>query len=206
MPLQYQVTLLRILEEKQVVRIGGYTPLPLDVRVIAATNKDLDEEVKKGNFRLDLYYRLNILTIDIPPLRKRGKDILALSEYFLDKFNTQLEKNIITISPELQEWLLSYSWPGNVRELENIIERAVNLAEGTSLDVAYLPGNLRKDVPVPALKKDHPCQTLQESEKEAILDALSQTNGNITKAAKILGIGRNTLHRKMKELKICFNA
>lgn len=202
MPLHFQVALLRVLQDKRVVRIGGSTPIPLDVRIIAATNKNLDWEVKQGNFRLDLYYRINILTIEIPPLRERGEDILSLANHFLDKLNPQLEKNITTLSPDLKEWFLNYDWPGNVRELENIIERAVNLTESDTIGLEHLPASLRKDLFISSPYFDTPRLTLKNREIQAIRDALSKTGGNITQSAKILGIGRNTLHRKIKELNL----
>ncbi|HEX3010827.1 MAG TPA: sigma-54-dependent Fis family transcriptional regulator [Syntrophomonadaceae bacterium] len=203
MPLNSQVSLLRILQEKQVVRIGGTTPVPLDVRIIAATNKDLEAEVKQGNFRLDLYYRLNVLTIDIPPLRDRKGDIITLAEHFLNKFAQDLGKSKMTMTPDLQDWLENYTWPGNIRELENILERGVNFSESDVLNYEDLPTKLRKEFPVPRkvnknqdLTKD---LTLKDKELEVINDALSQTGGNITQAAKILGIGRNTLYRKIQK-------
>lgn len=205
MPLPNQVALLRVLEEKSVVRIGGYNPIPLNVRVIAATNKNLESEIANGKFRLDLYYRLNIMTIDIPPLRERADDIIVLAQHLLKRLSQKSGKNITKISPDLQKWLLAYSWPGNVRELENIIERAVNLCEDDTITRDHLPSSLRKSVYVSyvsPLSLGTPDLTLESNEKQAIKDALFKTNRNITKTAKILGIGRTTLHRKIKEFQL----
>ncbi len=200
MPLNFQVSLLRILQEKQVIRVGGTTPIPLDVRVIAASNKDLESEVQKGNFRLDLYYRLNVLTIDIPALRDRKEDIILLAQHFLHKLTAKLDKNRITIAPDLCEWLENYTWPGNVRELQNILERAVNFAERDELDCKDLPANLRKITPV--LRPEKELFKLEDREFYTILEALSKTDGNLSQAAKLLGIGRNTLYRKMQKYSI----
>ncbi|UWG96499.1 sigma-54-dependent Fis family transcriptional regulator [Dehalobacter sp. DCM] len=199
MPLNFQVTLLRILQEKQVIRIGGTTPIPLDVRIIAATNKDLEKEVKQGNFRLDLYYRLNVLTIDIPTLRDRKEDIVMLAHHFLNNLVLESNRNKLTIAPDLQEWLENYNWPGNVRELENIMERAVNFSENNVLDCEDLPPSLRNNAPVSHSVCKNGDSTLKDKEYQAIHETLSKTGGNITHAAKMLGIGRNTLHRKIKK-------
>lgn len=200
MPLNFQVSLLRILQEKQVIRVGGTTPIPLDVRVIAASNKDLESEVQQGNFRLDLYYRLNVLTIDIPALRERKEDIITLAQYFLDKLTRNLGVDMMTIAPDLCEWLQNYTWPGNVRELCNILERAVNFAEKDVLDCRDLPANLRKSMSNLYIKKD--LLKLEDREFHTIIEALSRTDGNVTQAAKLLGIGRNTLYRKMQKYSI----
>jgi transcriptional regulator with PAS, ATPase and Fis domain len=200
MPLNFQVSLLRILQEKQVVRVGGTTPIPLDVRVIAASHKDLEAEVQEGNFRLDLYYRLNVLTIDIPALRERAEDVITLAEHFLDKLTRNLGMNMMTIDPALCEWLENYTWPGNVRELYNILERAVNFAEKDVLDCEDLPANLRKKITASHFQDD--VLKLKDREFYTISEALSKTEGNMSQAAKLLGIGRNTLYRKMQKYSI----
>jgi transcriptional regulator with PAS, ATPase and Fis domain len=200
MPLNFQVSLLRILQEKQVTRVGGTTPIPLDVRVIAASNKDLESEVQEGNFRLDLYYRLNVLTIDIPALRERKEDIIALTQHFLDKLTGKLGIYTMTIDPALGEWLQNYTWPGNVRELFNILERAVNFAEKDVLSCEDLPANLRKTTFASDSKND--VLTLKDREFYIISEALAKADGNMSQAAKLLGIGRNTLYRKMQKYSI----
>lgn len=199
LPLNFQVTLLRILQEKQVVRIGGTNPIPLDLRIITATNKNLDMAVKEGNFRLDLYYRLNVLAIPIPPLRERKEDIIPLAQHFLRKSTFELGKNMMTIAPDLHKWLENYSWPGNVRELENVLTRAVVFAEEDTLHQEDLPNHLRDTVSVFKQVTTNADTTLKDKEFQAINEALAKTGGNITQAAKILGIGRNTLYRKMQK-------
>lgn len=200
MPLNFQVSLLRILQEKQVIRVGGTSPIPLDVRVIAASNKDLESEVQKGNFRLDLYYRLNVLTIDIPALRERKEDITILAEHFLDKLTRHLGRNMMTIDPCLSEWFKNYTWPGNVRELYNLLERAVNFAEKDVLNDEDLPANLRKTMPASTSKTN--ALTLKDREFYTIREALEKSEGNMSQAAKLLGIGRNTLYRKLEKYSI----
>lgn len=200
MPLNFQVGLLRILQEKQVTRVGGTTPIPLDVRIIAGSNKDLESEVEQGNFRLDLYYRLNVLTIDIPALRERIEDIIPLAEYFLDKLTRKVGRNKITIDPGLGEWLENYTWPGNVRELCNIMERAVSFTEKEIIDCQDLPANLKKKVSVSGSNQN--ILKLQDREYYTISEALVKTDGNLSQAAKLLGIGRNTLYRKMQKYSI----
>ncbi len=197
MPLNLQIHLLRVLEEKQVVRIGGYKPVNLDIRVIAATNRNLYEQVQNGKFRLDLYYRLNVLAINIPPLRDRASDITLLADYFVEKIGRQLNRPGISLTQDAQNCLLRYRWPGNVRELENILERAINLADGSFIDCTHLPDELKaQDI---LNSKSH--SSLKEKELQAILSTLDQTHGNLGKAARLLGIGRTTLYRKLKKYK-----
>ena len=148
MPPQLQVKLLRALQEREVQRIGGSKPIKVDVRVVAATNRDLEQEVKKGNFREDLYYRLNVIPIKMPPLRKRGDDILALARHYLALFCRENERPELTFTPEAQRLLLAYSWPGNVRELENFMYRVSVLTEGESIGPDDLPEKIRNSVPV----------------------------------------------------------
>ncbi len=188
-----QVHLLRVLEEKEFTRVGGNELIKVDVRVISATNKDMKNAIAKGQFREDLYYRLNVVTIDLPPLRERKEDILLLAQHFLEKFAVENQKQIAGFSPEATDFLLKYQWPGNVRELENAIERAVILANNSYIEVADLPQeNLL--LAKPALSTG----SLREVEKQRILNTLSETSGNYSKAAKILGISRATLYNKIK--------
>jgi len=187
-----QVHLLRVTEEKEFTRVGGNEPIKVNVRIISATNKDLKKAVAQGQFREDLYYRLNVVTIDLPPLRERREDIPLLAEHFLKKFSLENQKEIAGFAPEAKEFLLKYHWPGNVRELENAIERAVILAKDslvTLADLAY------QNLPLAPVSSD---KSLKELEKSHILSVLRQTKGNLSQAAKILGITRMTLYNKVK--------
>lgn len=201
MPLDTQVALLRVLQEKQVVRVGGTKSIPIDLRLIAATNKDLYSEIKKGNFRLDLYYRLNVITLHIPPLRERKGDILILANNFIRKLGRPLGKDSVKLSSEVEEKLLNYPWPGNVRELENTIERALNIMTGDLIFVEHLPDKIKKVLPL-SNEEGTKIESLAEMEKRLISRALAAYRGNIARTAEVLGICRNTLYRKIKEYEI----
>lgn len=207
MPLDTQVALLRVLQEKQVIRVGGTKPIPIDIRVIAATNKDLNNEVQKGNFRLDLYYRLNVLALHLPSLRERKEDILVLANHFIKKLGRPLGKSDVKLSPEVEEMLLNYRWPGNVRELENVIERALYLATGEVILPDHLPEKIkiRKTKLSPNKHQEKEIASLDEAEKSLITRALTTYAGNISRTAEILGICRNTLYRKIKQYDIHIN-
>ena len=188
-----QVHLLRVLEEKEFTRVGGNELIKVDVRVISATNRDIKKAVAKGQFREDLYYRLNVVTIELPPLRERREDIPLLAQHFLKEFALENQKEIAGFSPEATDFLLRYEWPGNVRELENAIERAVILAKDSHIEVADLPQeSLTMTHSVPSGKD------LGEVEKNHILNILNETGGNYSEAARILGISRMTLYNKAK--------
>jgi two-component system response regulator HydG len=189
-----QVHLLRVLEEREFTRVGGNEPIKVDVRVISATNKDLGRAIASGDFREDLYYRLNVVTIELPPLRERREDIPLLAQHFLNKFASENRKEVIGFSPDATEFLLDYDWPGNVRELENAIERAVILAKDSLITVADLPQKSMS----PAYSTT-PRQNLKEVEKDHILNILRETGGNYSEAARVLGITRMTLYKKAKE-------
>ena len=189
-----QVHLLRVLEEKEFSRVGGNEPVKVDVRVISATNKDLKQAIEKQEFREDLYYRLNVVNIELPPLRDRREDVPLLAEHFLSKFAMENRKDISGFSPEAVEFLLDYSWPGNVRELENAIERAVILARDSLITIDDLPRENLSSAYSAAPKKN-----LKEVEEEHILNVLRKTGGNYSEAARILGISRMTLYNKAKE-------
>ena len=189
-----QVHLLRVLEEKEFTRVGGNQPIKVDVRVVSATNKDLKQAVASGEFREDLYYRLNVVTIELPPLRERKEDIPLLAEHFLNDFALENQKRITGFSPEATESLLAYDWPGNVRELENAIERAVILAKDSIITVAELPQENMSLGRSRSVGKN-----LKEMEKSHIMDVLSETGGNYSEAARVLGITRMTLYNKVKE-------
>jgi two-component system response regulator AtoC len=189
-----QVHLLRVLEEKEFTRVGGNEPIRVDVRVISATNKDLRKAIEKQEFREDLYYRLNVINIELPPLRERKEDIPLLAEHFLNKFATENQKEITGFSPEAMELVLGYDWPGNVRELENAIERAVILAKDSIITIADLPQeNLS------LAYSTTPRKNLKEVEKGHIWKIIRETGENYSEAARILGISRMTLYNKAKE-------
>ncbi|HWP49830.1 MAG TPA: sigma-54 dependent transcriptional regulator [Candidatus Limnocylindrales bacterium] len=195
-----QSKLLRVLQEKEIIRIGGTQVIPIDVRVIAATNVDLAELVKKGQFREDLYYRLNVINMVIPPLRERKEDIPLLVKHFLNKLDPQ--QRIRKISPDVLEALKAYSWPGNVRELENVIERMVLLSEGPVLEIKDLPAPLR-EVPKPPPLSTSGILNYKEAkerfEREFIIHALQRNKGNVTNAALETGIYRQNFYDKLNK-------
>ena len=189
-----QVHLLRVLEEKEFTRVGGNEPIRVDVRVISATNKDLRRAMDKQEFREDLYYRLNVVNVELPPLRERKEDVPLLAQHFLSKFASENRKEISGFSPEATELLLDYDWPGNVRELENAIERAVILAR----DSLITGGDLSQESGPPAYSTAL-SKNLKEVEEEHISNVLRKAGGNYSEAARILGISRMTLYNKAKE-------
>jgi two-component system response regulator HydG len=199
-----QVKLLRVLQEREVVPVGGSRPVKVDVRLISATNVDLYKAVEEGKFRRDLFYRLNVIQLELPPLRQRGRDILLLADYFLNKYCRRQGRSAKTLSPEAREFLLGYRWPGNVRELENVMERAVVLSKGPAIEKNHLPADLFKH-PAKAVSGEAPPQfknsadsSLKDDEKQKITSVLQSCGGNKTQAAKKLGIHYATLHRKLK--------
>jgi two-component system response regulator AtoC len=192
MPVHLQVKLLRVLQERKIKRLGGTSFIPIEARIIAATNRDLKEKVKEGAFREDLFYRLNVIHIQIPPLRDRIEDIPDLVRFFIGKFNTILDKHINGIEQEALKALKNYSFPGNVRELENIIERAMILSEENNINVCGLGiNNLSSEIDKSGI--------LDDVEKKTIIDTLKRLGGNRTRAAKELGISRRKLQYKIKE-------
>ncbi|HZK17910.1 MAG TPA: sigma 54-interacting transcriptional regulator, partial [Clostridia bacterium] len=205
MPPVMQAKLLRVLQEKEIERLGDNTPRYVDVRVVTATNRDLEKLIQKGEFRDDLYYRLNVVSLVIPPLRERMKDLRPLVLHFVEKMNHEFGIKVDALAPEVWEILESYPWPGNVRELENVIERAFNVVNGTSLEVNHLPLYLRKHTggKPPAARKALAAM-LEEVEREAIREAIEATNGNKMQAAKILGISRAWLYKKIKQYNLNF--
>lgn len=199
MPLDMQTRLLRVIEEGTVRRIGGTEEIIVDIRIIAATNKDLEKEVKKGNFRKDLFYRLNVLPLRLPPLRNRKEDIPLLIDYFMNRISKKLNKKMVEIPENYMNYLLEYQWPGNIRELENFIELIIN--------TEYIPTGLHKNnaqinKDELDLKPKQECYKLEHVEKEHIIKVLKMCEGNMTLSAKNLGIGRNTLYRKVKKYNI----
>jgi len=201
MPLEMQPKLLRVLQEKQARPVGGNREVAFDTRVIAATNNDLDVEVAAGRFREDLFYRLNVVQIHVPPLRVRGADILLLAQHFLAEVAARLGKPVRGISGEAKSRLLSYDWPGNVRQLENSIERAVTLARFDQLTVEDLPHKIRRREGRRTAALDAPngqLPSLREVEMTHIKRVLRAVAGNKTQAAKVLGLDRRTLYRKLE--------
>jgi transcriptional regulator with PAS, ATPase and Fis domain len=214
MPLDVQVTLLRVLQTKEIVRIGGKYPKKINVRIIAATNKDLTEAIESNTFREDLYYRLNVLTINVPPLRDRGNDVCELADYFISTMNNP-KKVKMRISNEVYDLLRNYSWPGNIRELENAMERAINITDSDVIRAEHLPKQVRPEynanqVEIYPLheaeaKQDEQSEenlNLKSSSYQLILSSLQKTNGNIQKASELLGISRRTLYRKIDKYDI----
>jgi len=227
MDVQLQVKLLRVLQEREFERVGDHRTIKADVRVIAATNLDLEEQVRKGAFREDLYYRLNVVTLHLPPLRARREDIPQLIDHFLDKYNDENARNLRKISRELMNTLLRYPWPGNVRELENAIERSVVLSQSETLNEDLLPIQIQMFAQQGRDKK--PAETIEslarrlseqsieeysmregeiwnlvvgEVEKQLIIQALNRNGGVKTRSADFLGINRNTLNKKVKDYAI----
>lgn len=199
MPLTAQVALLRVLQEKEITRIGGTKPHKVDVRIIAATHKDLKTLVEAQTFRLDLYYRLKVVTIELTPLRERLEDIDDLVPYFIQKSCAQNHLPCYGIEEDVYPYLYAYFWPGNVRELENCIESMIAMADSTMLTIGDLPLELRINS---NLNSQECSSLLSQQTKQTIMNALAQTHGKIAPAARLLGIGRNTLYRKMKEFNI----
>jgi DNA-binding NtrC family response regulator len=194
-----QVKLLRFLQEHEFERVGGTQTIKVDVRIIAATNKNLAEEVKAGRFREDLYYRLNVVTIDMPALRTRKTDIPALSKFFVDRYSAENNKQIEGLAPQAMELLMSYDWPGNVRELENAIERAVVLSPGPLIEVRHLPPNVRPSMSATSGMPPIPGSRLDEIERYAILETLKATGGSTSKAAEMLGISVRTIQYRLHD-------
>ena len=198
MPLAMQVKLLRVLQERKIIRVGGTKEIPIDIRVLAATNRDLMEEVRKKTFRQDLYYRLNVVNLHIPPLRERKDDIPLLVNYFLAKHPPA--KGSKSISREALRRLMRYDYPGNARELENIIERSLALCDTSEIQPYHLPADLGRSphVHLPKAESAKSSQSLDENERDYILSVLKSVDGNKTQAAKIIGIDRVSLWRKLK--------
>jgi two-component system response regulator HydG len=199
-PPSSQIKLLRVLQSQKFERLGGEQTLTVNARVLAATNKNLLEEVKNGKFREDLFYRLNVIPIDLPPLRKRGNDIPLLARHFLSRFAGEQSKTIQEFSSEAMRLLLDYNWPGNVRELENTIEHATVLTKGTHVDIIDLPPLLRNA----GINHNNrmPPTTILENEKKLLQEVLEECGWNKKEAAVRLGISRSTLYGKLKKYQI----
>jgi DNA-binding NtrC family response regulator len=193
-----QVKLLRVIQEREVLRLGGTSPVKADARYIAATNRNMQEVTKDGSFRQDLFFRLNVVNLHIPPLCERNGDVALLSYFFLKKFTALMKKEVTEISLEAMAILESHDFPGNVRELENIIERGVAINTGQSIEVAHLPDNLRELSAHAFRKKEGRISSLEEQERAYIRWVLNEVGGNQTLAAQLLGINRVSLWRKLK--------
>lgn len=198
-----QAKLLRAIEEKEITPVGGTAPVKVDVRLIAATNADLEQEVKLRNFRADLYYRLHVIPIRIPPLRQRKDDIKLLSSYFVRKYCQKMQIEEKNVTDEAMKRLLSYKWPGNVRELENAIEHAVLLSRGNQIATEDLPQNIKEEKEVDLVTETQPTAPILETiEKAYIFWVLNQTGWQKSKAAQVLGIDASTLYRKIEKYKL----
>ncbi|HEY3835971.1 MAG TPA: sigma-54 dependent transcriptional regulator, partial [Bryobacteraceae bacterium] len=197
-----QAKLLRVLQEHAFERVGGTRSIPVNIRIIAATNRNLQDAIKTGHFRLDLFYRLDVVSIQMPPLRDRKQDIPLLTHYFLSRISKTLKRPAMTVSQAAMAYLMQYDWPGNIRELENAIERAVVLGSSDSV--------LPEDLPAPILDMDAPNglnagkfqSAVQDTKKQAILNAIEQCNGNITAAARMLDVHPNYLHRLIRNMNL----
>jgi len=202
MPLELQVKLLRVIQEREFERVGGKTTIKVDFRLIAATNRNLEEEVRQGRFREDLFYRLNVFPIHLPSLKQRVGDIEPLANFFLARFNKTSGRKIRAISPAVIRELQGYTWPGNVRELEHLMERSILMTQGDVLDEIQLP---KHQAIVKEIKADLPRKTLQDIERSYIIEILRRYDGKISGdggASQFLAIPATTLHSKMKKLGI----
>lgn len=201
-PLNLQVKLLRVLQEHQIERVGSVESINIDVRIIAATHQNLEKKIKEGTFREDLYYRLNIVSLHIPPLRERREDILPLIEYFVDKYSRENNKQNLSLSKEAVDLLIKYNYPGNVRELENVIERAVVLCRGNLITINDLPNVIKGFKAEQSIEKGDDASLIEQVEaleKKLIFDALSKSDGNQSQAGRILGLTERNLRYKMQK-------
>ncbi len=206
MTLDTQSKILRVLQDRKFMHLGGIQEMQVDVRIIAATNVDLRQMVREGRFREDLFYRLNVITIDLPPLRQRREDIPLLVDHFLKKYSDENERPRCRVTTEALRPLLTYSWPGNVRELENVIERAVVLSSGTEIAIDLLPDHIAgRGTPVPVVDSD-PASSLfdimEDCERRIIMDMLEKCGWNQTEAAERFHVPLSTLNQKIKRLNI----
>jgi len=198
MSLSAQVSLLRVLQNGEFARVGGNDVIKTDVRVVAASNVDLEEAVREGRFRRDVFYRLNVYPIKLPPLRERREDVPLLATHFLEIYNKRSNKNITGLTKKALAWLRRYDWPGNVRELENAVERAVIIAQGRMIAVDDLPHAVRGADASKTIELEVG-STIDEAEKRMIIQTLAYTGGDRSRAAEVLGIGRKTLYRKLQK-------
>jgi transcriptional regulator with PAS, ATPase and Fis domain len=191
-----QIRLLRVLQEREIERVGDSTPIKIDVRIITATNQNLPEKISRGEFRQDLYYRLNVVRLDIPPLRERLEDIPLLVSHFLQKFSQKFNRNYSNLSEEVTAAVMQHNWPGNIRELEHLLEHACILSQGSIITLNSLPPEFTQKATLPRQIKPH--QT-SPGRSLSLQEALRQTGGNRTEAAKLLGVSRRTFYRRLEE-------
>ncbi|MCX5854244.1 MAG: sigma-54 dependent transcriptional regulator [Deltaproteobacteria bacterium] len=206
LPREMQVKLLRVIQDQAFERVGGLRTIKVDVRLIAATNRNLLQDVKDGIFREDLYYRLNVFHTHVPPLRERKEDILSLTDYFMEKFNKKLDRTVMHVDSRVKEIFICYGWPGNIRELENLMERLVVVARGDTIELEDIPAELKLAASVSQVSrpdtlekpfKDVMKSHMEDVEKQAIIQCLEECGGNVTKAAQRLGLSRKGLQLKM---------
>ncbi len=199
---ELQTKLLRFLQEREFERVGGTKPISVDVRIIAATNRDLDDAIKEGRFREDLYHRLNVIAVTLPPLRERREDIPALANFFLHRFSTETKKNFTEVEKKAMKTLLAYDWSGNVRELANVIERAVVLGQGSKIVLSDLPSRVLGKEPRPTSNSLSYHEAIEAYRRELVIQALTHAQGNRAAAAKALGLHRTHLMKLIKSLNI----
>jgi DNA-binding NtrC family response regulator len=207
MSLPTQAKLLRFIDHRNFKRVGGALDIAVDIRIVAATNKDLDLEVRAGRFRSDLYFRLKVVSIGLPPLRERGDDIVLLARHFLREFARKFQKRFETLAPDAAQAMLTYAWPGNVRELKNLIERVVLLEEGEGLLIEHLPPEMRGRAHAASASRPGPAEaltlpTLAQIEAEHISEVMRLVAGNKSRAARVLGISRQGLIEKLRRLRL----
>jgi len=205
-PAAIQPKLLNVIEERKVRRLGGREDIEVDVRIVAATNRNLEKAIDSGDFRADLFYRLNVIPITVPPLRERGRDVLLLAHHFTQGFAKEFGKTVRAVSPMAEKSLISHSWPGNVRELKNAVERAVLLVDRdvlqeTDFSLTITTAPVSPSTPESGSQTDWATTSLEEVEKAHILNVLQRAHGNRSHAARILGVSTETLRRKLKEWK-----
>jgi len=197
MPLDLQVKLLRVIQERKFRRIGGSNVFSFSGRIVAASNRDLVKEIEEGNFRRDLYYRLNVLTVNSPPVRARKEDIEPTVKHIIARICAKLDKLVPGVDEAAMQALIHYHWPGNVREIENVLERAVNVAQGKWIELSDLPSQLSQHASIRPVVTS--MRTLDAAEEVAVRGALAKTDRNISQAANALGVSRNTLYNKMRK-------
>ena len=193
-----QSKLLKVIEEQNFTRLGGIRPISVELRLLTATNRNLEQLVKDGIFREDLYYRLAVVNIHLPPLRERDEDVILLAKHFIEKLNKILNRDFKSIAPDAMNAMRAYPWPGNVRELQNTIERIMILETGPVIKLEYLPDDISKYVQSGA-SMDRGLDTLDQMEKKHLMRALNATEFNVSKAAELLGINRTTILRKLEK-------
>ncbi|HMZ80036.1 MAG TPA: sigma 54-interacting transcriptional regulator, partial [Acidobacteriota bacterium] len=200
LPLSIQARLLRALQERQIDRVGGLKPIKVNIRIIAATNRDLERQVKLGDFRQDLFFRLNVLSVTMPPLRERRQDIPLLANYFTAKFSRDLNRKMVGVTPDARRYLMNYDWPGNVRELQNAIEHAVVLGGADSILPEDLPESILEKTPVRLEERFHYHEAVTSFKRQLVQEAILKADGNYLVVAEMLGVYPNYLYRLVKNL------